>query len=355
MNQCSEGDLFDDIEVFYNRKRQHRHFGHVSADEYVKQFSTESQVFINRGKSKMDLNLLKTFDAVMKARSVNVAAETLGITAPAVSQALNRLREQYSDPLFIREGRGISPTNFAVELHAEIQEPLSLLLNGAKSRQFFDAMASLRTFRVSSHKDIDLMVVPNLTRYRQLHAPNIKIDAYNEHLNEQSRQDDLRMRKVDIILSTVPLEEYGYHNQKLFEQNLVVALSVNHPRIQGSISKEQFFSEYHVLWQTQRFDNYTLNSVSDNVLPTRKIAYTTASGLTGLVLAADTDWLCVNSRWHVERVAKTGELQIFELPFETKPVPIYMTWHHSQRNDTGHLWLRNALIEATLHFNTGIQ
>ncbi len=85
----------------------------------------------------MDLNLLKTSDAVMKARSVNIAAEALGISAPAVSQSLNRLRDQYKDPLFVREGRGISPTNFAVELHAEVQEPLSLLINGAKSRQHF--------------------------------------------------------------------------------------------------------------------------------------------------------------------------------------------------------------------------
>lgn len=65
----------------------------------------------------MDLNLLKTFDVVMKTRSVNEAADSLGITAPAVSQALNRLREQYQDPLLIRKGRGIAPTNFAVELH----------------------------------------------------------------------------------------------------------------------------------------------------------------------------------------------------------------------------------------------
>lgn len=86
----------------------------------------------------MDLNLLKTFDAVMKTQSVNEAALALNITAPAVSHALNRLREQYQDPLFVRQGRGIVPTNFAVELHADIQEPLSLLIDGAESRETFD-------------------------------------------------------------------------------------------------------------------------------------------------------------------------------------------------------------------------
>ncbi|MEF1304760.1 LysR family transcriptional regulator, partial [Vibrio owensii] len=69
----------------------------------------------------MDLNLLKTFDAVMKSKSVNDAATALNITAPAVSHALNKLRDQYQDPLFVRQGRGIVPTNFAIELHAEIK------------------------------------------------------------------------------------------------------------------------------------------------------------------------------------------------------------------------------------------
>ncbi|MCF7506006.1 MULTISPECIES: LysR family transcriptional regulator [Vibrio] len=295
----------------------------------------------------MDLNLLKTFDAVMKARSVNVAAEALGISAPAVSQSLNRLRDQYKDPLFVREGRGISPTNFAVELHAEVQEPLSLLINGAKSRQHFNALTSRRTFRISSHKDIDILVFPNLTKYRELHAPNSTIQADIEHIDEQSRQADLRQRKVDIILSTVPLEEHGYHNLKLFQEDLVVALSIDHPRIQGSISVEQFFFEHHILWQTQRMDNYTLNSVACERLPTRKIAYTTGSGLTGLVLAQSTDWLCVNARSLANKVAGSGKYQIFELPFKAEPVPIYMTWHHSQNNDTGHKWFRNALETTT--------
>jgi LysR family transcriptional activator for leuABCD operon len=63
----------------------------------------------------MDLNLLKTFDAVMKSKSVNAAAEALNVTPPAVSHALNRLRDQYQDALFIRQGRGITPTSFALE------------------------------------------------------------------------------------------------------------------------------------------------------------------------------------------------------------------------------------------------
>ncbi len=160
----------------------------------------------------MDLNLLKTFDTVMKSKSVNEAAKALNITAPAVSHSLNRLREQYNDPIFIRQGRGIIPTNFALELHNEIQEPLNFLLNGTKARQIFIPEKSQRTFRISSHKDIDLMIVPELSKLKKHLAPNVLIEADIEHLNEADRQNDLRRRKVDVILATVPLSDHGYHN-----------------------------------------------------------------------------------------------------------------------------------------------
>ncbi|WP_023602679.1 LysR family transcriptional regulator [Aliivibrio logei] len=297
----------------------------------------------------MDLNLLKTFDIVMNTRSVNEAAVSLGITAPAVSHTLNRLREQYQDPLFIRQGRGIVPTNFATELHAEIQEPLSLLLNGAKSRQAFDPATSQRTFRISSHKDLDLMIVPPLIKHRDECAPDVNFKADIEHLNEEDRQADLRMRKVDLILATVPLEEHGYHNQLLFELPLVVVCRKDHPRIKDSITQEQFFAEQHLLWKTQRMDNYIMDSLLKEKLPQRKEAYTGGSICNSIMMAAQTDWLCVTGVWHAKMLSKMLPLTILPLPFDSRPLPVYMTWHHSQQSDTGHQWLKKTFEEVTQH------
>ena len=294
----------------------------------------------------MDLNLLKTFDIVMKTRSVNEAANTLDISAPAVSHALNRLREQYQDRLFIREGRGIAPTNFALELHAEIQGPLALLMSGATSRQAFLPAQSQRTFRISSHKDIDLMVVPPLSQYRDLNAPRVKIVADIEHLKEEDRQKDLRTRKVDIILATVPLKDHGYHNQLIFEQELVVVCHPQHPRIQGQLSQQQFFAERHLLWNTQRMNLDILSSLSDVELPPRDIAYATDSICTAIMMASQTDWLCLCSKWHAIAMSKHLALAIYPAPMQLKSLPVYMTWHHSQESDTGHQWLKAALINA---------
>ncbi|GEA52259.1 LysR family transcriptional regulator [Vibrio inusitatus NBRC 102082] len=292
----------------------------------------------------MDLNLLKTFDAVMKSKSVNEAAEVLNITAPAVSHALNRLRDQYQDPLFIRQGRGIVPTSFAVELHSEIQEPLSFLLNGSKSRQDFVPSKSQRTFRISSHKDIDVILVPAITRYKKEVAPHVVIQADVEHLNETDRQDDLRRRRVDIILATVPLSDKGYHNELLFELEGVVVASKDHPSIQQSLTFDDYMQAQHVTWKTQRLSTNTLDSVAmEGQLPTRMIAYSTGSLLTGMHLISETDWLGVCGKWHADKLASKMNLNVFPLPFEAKKVPIYMTWHQSQKRDKGHEWLREFI------------
>ncbi|EDP60738.1 LysR family transcriptional regulator [Vibrio sp. AND4] len=298
----------------------------------------------------MDLNLLKTFDTVFQTRSVSGAADALGISAPAISQALNRLREQYQDPLFIRSGRGIIPTNFAMELHAEIQEPLNLLLHGVKSRLHFDALNSHRTFRISSHKDIDLLVVPPFTAYRSIHAPNTKIEASPGHLTVIDRQNDLRHHRVDIALSTIPLQEYGFLNHKLFEEELVVVASIDHPRVQGQITADQFFSEPHILMETDTLNQYTLKLVSQIDFPQLNVGYKTNSTLHGLILASETDWLCISTRRLTSKLNTNNQFQVLQIPFEIEPIPIYMIWHKFQSKDNGHVWLRNALIEATQAF-----
>ncbi|RTZ18089.1 LysR family transcriptional regulator [Vibrio aquaticus] len=301
----------------------------------------------------MDLNLLKTFDVVMKTRSVNDAADRLEITAPAVSHALNRLREQYQDPLFIRKGRGIAPTNFAIELHEEIQEPLSLLLNGAKSRQQFSPELSQRTFRLSSHKDLDLILVPPLVQYRDQHAPNVKLTADVEYDDETQRQANLRMRRVDLVIATTPLNEHGYHNELLLELPLVVVCHRDHPRIQGSISHQQFFAEKHLLWGTQRLNQDIVDSLAIEPQPSRDIAYKTDSICNAVMMAAQTDWLCVTSQWHANLLAPAHQMQVLPLPFDLKTLPVYMTWHHSQQQDTGHQWLKETLLQVThLHRNS---
>ncbi|HFF5730113.1 TPA: LysR family transcriptional regulator, partial [Vibrio cholerae O1] len=91
-----------------------------------------------------DLNLLTVFDSVMKLGSVSKAADKLGMTSAAVSQNLSRLREQVGDPLFIRQGRGLQPTQYALNMHKHVAEGLSAIRFGLETDAGFDPATSKR-------------------------------------------------------------------------------------------------------------------------------------------------------------------------------------------------------------------
>lgn len=97
----------------------------------------------------MDLNLLRTFVAVYRAKSLTAAADTLRISQPAVSHALRRLRAHFGDPLFIRTGTGVRPTRLAADLYAEVSSPLSRIVAIAEDGTRFDPATSQRRFRMA--------------------------------------------------------------------------------------------------------------------------------------------------------------------------------------------------------------
>ncbi|MUK92718.1 LysR family transcriptional regulator [Aliivibrio fischeri] len=287
-----------------------------------------------------DLNLFHIFHAVFSTSSVSHAADRLSMTPSAVSQALNRLRKEMDDPLFIRDGRGIKPTTKAIELHRITIAPFNVLLSSTENSHQFIKNESLRTFRISSHNDINIMFLPSLLQILKSEAPGIEITTDTSHNIEENRYNDLRHRKVDLILSTIAPSDPSFNYCLLLKEPLVLALNKFHPRLSNSVTITEFFKEEHILWLTKRHNLSTLDSLSnEDLLPMRKIAYQSNSIVASLHLAANSDWLCVSSKWHANRIKELGIINVVPIPFETKPIPLYACWHHSKNNDQGLQWI----------------
>ena len=99
-------------------------------------------------------------------------------------------------------------------------------------------------------------------------------------------------------------------------------------------------------------NNDILSSLSSVDLPPRDTAYSSSSICTAIMMAAQTDWLCLCSEWHAQAMSKHLEIETYPLPFALDRLPIYMTWHHSQETDRGHQWLKEAIIELTRDFSS---
>jgi LysR family transcriptional activator for leuABCD operon len=294
----------------------------------------------------MDLNLLKVFMSVMRMKSVSKAADMMNMTAPAVSQALNRLRDHYQDRLFVRQGRAMEPTIFAESLYESIEDAYGLIEKNTADEQHFDCLYSSRKFRIACHQDMSNIVVPELYRYLAKHAPNIQVVFDASHSNDDERQEELRLRKVDFILSNSALNEYSYENLILRDEPLVVAYSANHPRVDDTINYAMFFSEQHIVWRPQSFNFATLDSLSSQPIPKRQIVLSSESVYSSLILCANTEWLSPVTLIHVDKMmANNSNLKVAPLPFKARPLPFYLTWHKERNLDRGCIWLQELLIQ----------
>lgn len=291
----------------------------------------------------IDLNLFRIFDRVMAEKGISAAADSLEMTPAAVSQAIRRLNELIGEPLFRREGRGITPTSRAIALHREVSSALYTMERSLQLDQEFNPPFSKRVFRIASHPDLDILLLPKLLTHLARVAPHCRVESAPGLYEESVRQQALRQHNIDLVLTSAPIEESGFSSMLLLTFDLRVACRVEHPRIGCQIDFETFFSEEHVVWDIRRKDDWVISSLISYSLPPRRIAYESNALLTALTLVSQTDWLCVTSQWHLEMMRQPLGLKDFPLPWESPPCPIYVNWHQNARRDPALSWLIQQL------------
>ncbi|HHQ4600028.1 TPA: LysR family transcriptional regulator [Aeromonas veronii] len=293
--------------------------------------------------SQVDLNLFRVLDAVIRYGGVTTAAEMMEMTPSAISQAISRLTSLVGEPLFVRQGRGITPTARALSLHHEIMVPLHDMERSLQRTDLFDPQTSRRTFRIAGVPDIDIFFLPELNNLLQTQAPNCQLEWNTQVQDEALRQNSLYLHSVDLVLATKPMAEQGIENEQIMSQALRIACRKDHPRIRQAPDMATFFNEKHVLLQTRRLDSLLLNTLTKAPLPPRQIAYESDSLLTALHLVSRTDWLCVASQWHMEKLGQALDLASYPLPWLSEDCPVYMSWHKSSGQDTGLNWLKDQV------------
>lgn len=177
-----------------------------------------------------ELRLLQVFDAIHKTRSVSRAAELLELGQPAVSIALGKLREHFSDPLFVRTSSGMEPTPLADELVQPIRHALDAFDAALGHRSSFDPATSERSFRICMTDITHLVLLPRLWGQLRATAPGIRIQI--SPLDDDTGRK-LEAGEADLAVGFIPALEAGFYQQALFRQQYVCLASADHPRIHG--------------------------------------------------------------------------------------------------------------------------
>ena len=293
-----------------------------------------------------DLNLLRVFAALEKERNVSRAAEALGLTQPAISNALQRLRQQCGDPLFVRGGRAMEPTPLALAMNDPIHQALKLMETGLTLAAAFDAASSEHVFKVAMSDVGEKVLLPPLTQHLLATAPRIRVEALRMPVADYA--DALRTGTIDLAIGNLSLPEIGFFQQHLFSDRYVCVAAEDARIGADGLSLEQFLSLEHVIASGGNAENFLQHYLSAHGLQ-RKIRISVVHYHMAALLAARTKLIATVPENAVQGVAG---LRILRLPFDLARAEIRQFWHRRVHVDPANKWLRStlcALMNAEAH------
>ncbi|MEF1335691.1 LysR family transcriptional regulator CalR [Vibrio rotiferianus] len=286
----------------------------------------------------VDLNLLTVFDAVMQEQNITRAAHNLGMSQPAVSNAVARLKVMFNDELFMRQGRGIQPTQRARQLFGPIRQALQLIRNELPS-SVFQPESSTRLFKLAICSPCDMRFAPKIMASINEQAPSVQLHLDAEF--DRLLSERMRYQEIDFVIDYARFDDQGFSSTEIFKDELVVIASKTHPRIQGGVSAELLINEKHA--KLSRVHGQRSFSEQAYRELDCQAAYEGSSLSNLLYVVSQSELVTIAPRWMAENAVNSDQLQILDFPFENKEISGYLSWHESSEKDKGHIWLRDQL------------
>jgi DNA-binding transcriptional LysR family regulator len=293
-----------------------------------------------------NLNLLAVFDAVAETGSVTHAAARLSLSQPAVSHALNRLRDQMQDPLFVRGRNRLVTTPRAEAMIAPVRKILDA------SRQVFATEAfspatSTRAFRIGASDYAMMTVMPGLVRALRRLAPmtSLEICPAGPSLLAQLEQGDM---DATFWGTDPPSAPYKY--QLLFEECFVGLVCPRHPMVgkiaAGALTLDDYLNYPHVMVSFRDPQHSPIDARLAELGHARRKGFTTPSFTANIAALAGTD-LVMTSPSRLAAHADQHSLITFGLPFDVPAYCYSLVWHRRTESDPANLWLRNLVQDLS--------
>jgi len=291
---------------------------------------------------KLDLNLLTVFDAIYVEGNLTRAASHIGMSQPAMSNALNRLRHVTKDDLFVRDGRGLHPTPVATELAPIIRQALNLLELGLETTPGLKA-GRLQAFSIAGLDYYEVVILPRLLAVIEDRAPGTTVKAVTG--NSSDMEKPLRFGDIDLLIDYVPLGDKEFRCEVLFVETRVVLMDKDTMGDRTSISLEEFATSGHVNRAGREGDERLddIDTMLGKAHRRRDIQVTINNWLAMPAVLAGTKLIGVAPSRIAELYAPGFGLAVVPLPLEVRPIPIYMIWHESRDDHHAHRWLRAQL------------
>ncbi|HYX38035.1 MAG TPA: LysR family transcriptional regulator [Oligoflexus sp.] len=287
----------------------------------------------------IDLNLFVVFHAIHQEAHITRAAQVLGLTQPAVSHSLSRLRELYQDPLFVRRGPRMEPTPLARSLLPKVREALQQLhLSLPSTSTTFDPRETRQNFILATRDPLEGFFLPQLMQVFQKEAPLAQLTSLRIKRHDLEKQ--LATGQLDLAFDVLLPVASQLRMQKLMEDQWVVVARKDHPLLQGELPLAAYLEARHIVVSSRR----TGPSIEDYELQRRGRERTIAMRCQHLFAAvrtaASTDLLLTLPSHFIRNSGLLHEVTCVPLPFECPLPAIYMYWHERHDEELASIWLR---------------
>lgn len=306
----------------------------------------------NMNLQSIDLNLLVVLEALVEECNVTRAAKRVGLSQPAMSNALARLRRTFDDPLLVRTAEGMVPTPAAQALIIPVRQALAHLREALEEKSFFDPTATERTFHLLTNDYAEIALVAPLLQTLQTlqaNAGSIKLRIQRPRSVFEPPSTSSLADSFDLAVGFYPdalALDTRLHSALLWEEKNVCIVSAKHPTINGKLSLKQFAEAEHVAL----FYKPQGPGVVDTLLAqrgyTRKIAVQSPHFASLPFIVAGTNLIATMPERMARQFARQLKLQVLPAPLDLPSFRLTLLWHQRHHSDPAHRWLRSAMIET---------
>ncbi len=288
-----------------------------------------------------DLNLFIAFDVIYTEKNLTKAGQVLGITQPAVSNALSRLRELFGDDLFIRTSKGMIPTPVANQIIKDVRSALSLIQNTISETEKFDPSIAEMTFKISIGDSSEYRLLPLLIKELAEIAPKIKVETYLTPRKDAPRE--LASGTIDFSIDPPVHSDPHLRHEKIYEEDYVMIVRKDHPILNlKEITIEDYLKLSHIHISNRKTGLGHVDMALYRLGLSRDISLRAQHFLVAPYIVEQSDLAITTTKgFAVDR-----DLAWKELPFEIEPLILHLYWHEAKDSDPSTKWMKDLMLKT---------
>ena len=292
---------------------------------------------------ELDLNLLVVFNELLTERRVARAADKLGVSQPAVSNSLAKLRRLFDDELFLRTPKGMEPTPYAEQLAESVGYALAMIHSGINQRTEFEPASAERSFTISVTDVGEIYFMPPLIERLRTEAPRVALSTVRS--TATTLRDDLESGRVDLAIGLLPQLKAGFFQRRLFSQSYVCLMRRGHRLDKKRISLSEFTAAEHLVVVSAGTGHSKIDELLQRSGVDRTVRLTVPHYVSvGHILQAS-DLLATVPERLADRLLEPFGLVKVPHPAKLPEVAINVFWHAKYQRAPSNRWLRGILFD----------